>query len=74
MHVPIGDQVRRRKGNGADVITVDQCDQDRPDQHPDLKRAQPAFVEQTRNLDVLAGHRFPRKIFLRRECARGAGG
>jgi len=42
--MPVGDQMRRGKRDGADIIAVDQRDQHRPDQHLDLERAQPAFV------------------------------
>src|SRR5205085_6870814 len=54
------DQMRRGEGNCADVIAVDERDQDRPKDQLDLKRANTVLVEKMRNLNFrLARHRFP---------------
>jgi hypothetical protein len=59
-NAPRRDQMRRRERDRGDVVAVDDRDQNRPYQHPDLEGAQPAFVEQTRKLDFrFAGHRSP---------------
>jgi hypothetical protein len=59
-NAPRRDEMRRRERDGGDVVAVDDRNQDRPYQHPDLEAAQPAFVEQTRKLDFrFAGHRSP---------------
>ena len=58
---PGGDEVRRGKRDGGDVVAIDQRQQDRPEQQSDLECAQSALVEQPRNLDFRrARHRFPR--------------
>ena len=46
--------MRRGKGNGADVVAVDQRDEDRPDDQLDLERAEPVLVEKVRNLNFCA--------------------
>ncbi len=45
--VPFADEVRCREGDRADVVAVDEDDEERPDEQADMERAQPAFVEQT---------------------------
>jgi hypothetical protein len=64
-HVPFLDQARRGKGDGADVIAVDQRDQDRPEDELDLKRTNAVLVQKMRNLNFrLAGHRFPHRFWF----------
>jgi hypothetical protein len=63
-HMPVGNQMRRGKRDGADVIAVDKRDQHGPYQHLDLERAQPAFVQQSRNLYDFADHCFPPEISI----------
>ena len=58
------DEMRRGESDGANIVAVDDPDQDRPCQHPDLEGAEPALVQQTRNLDFcFAGHLVPLQIF-----------
>src|SRR6185312_4523247 len=62
---PVFDQVRGCKRDSADVVAVDQYDEERPDQELDVKRTQPAFVELTRDLyHRLLSHRFPLLFFV----------
>src|SRR5262249_43882522 len=57
-NAPCRNEMRRGERDGGDVIAVDDRNQDRPCEHSDLERAQPAFVEQARKLDLrFAGHR-----------------
>src|SRR6516165_291085 len=70
--MPFPDQVRGGEGDGADVIAVDQRDQDRPEDQFDLERANAVFVQKMRNLNFrLAGHRFPPHfhVYVRRRVA-----
>ena len=55
--------MRRGESDGADIVAVDDPDQDRPQQHLDLEGAEPALIQQTRNLNFrLAGHLVPLPI------------
>jgi hypothetical protein len=57
---PGRDEMRRGEGDRANVVAVDQGEQNRPGQQSDLERAQPALIDQTRNLNLrFVGHRFP---------------
>ena len=50
-------KMRCGKRDGADIIAVDDPDQDRPQQHLDLKRAETALVQNTRHMNFrLDGH------------------
>ena len=61
-HAPVLDQIRRGERDRSDVVAVDQNDEKRPDDQVDLKRAQPALIEQARNLDFRSvRHCFPAK-------------
>src|SRR6202035_2081250 len=63
--VPVLDQARRRKGDGADVVAVDHRQQHRPGDELDLERAQPMLVQKMRDLNFpVASHRFPRKVYF----------
>ena len=74
-HVPLRDQVRRGKGDGADVVAVDHRHQDRPDDQLDLERADPVLVQKMRNLNFrFAGHRFlPQEFFCGENAASPPG-
>ena len=53
----------RSESDGADVIAVNDPYQDRPQQHLDLESAEPALIQETRNLNFrLAGHLVPSRI------------
>ena len=70
LNVPFGDQMRRRKGDGADIVAVDHRQEHGPDDQLDLERAEPVFVQKLRNLNLcLAGHRSPRRFLLWRLVA-----
>jgi hypothetical protein len=65
------------KRDGADVVAVDQGEQDCPEQQSDLERAKSALVEQPRNLNLRrARHRFPQStaalFFGSRPASRAA--
>ncbi len=63
--MPFADQVWGGKGDGADVIAVDQRDQDRPEDQLDLELANAVLVQKMRNLNFrLARHRFPQRFWL----------
>src|SRR5215472_10428168 len=63
--MPFADQVWSGKGDGADVIAVDQRDQDRPEDQLDLERTEAVLVQKMRNLNFrLARHRFPQRFWL----------
>ena len=44
MHMPFRDQMRRSESDRADIIAVNDFDQNRPCQHLDLEGAEPALV------------------------------
>jgi hypothetical protein len=70
LDAPRGHQVRRRESDGADVVTVDQGQQNRPGHQSDLVRTEPALVEQSRDLNFrLAGHRFPQRLVATKDFA-----
>src|SRR5215831_5558594 len=63
--MPFADQVWGGEGDGADVIAVDQRDQNRPEDQLDLERAEAVLVQKMRNLNFrLARHRFPQRFWL----------
>jgi hypothetical protein len=57
--MPVADQIRGGEGNGADVVAVDQNQEERPDQKLDLKRPETPFIEEAGNgNDSLVRHGF----------------
>src|SRR5262249_40605327 len=59
-------EVGRGERNRRDVVSVDENNEQRPDQELDLKRAEPALVEQTRDLHLLTGRHsiLPRDVLF----------
>src|SRR4051812_10095 len=58
--MPVAHQVRRSERDGGDVVAVEQRNQHRPDDQLDMKAADAALVEQTRDVDYRGlSHRLP---------------
>ncbi len=63
--MPFLDQAGHGERDGADVISVDEGNQDRPEDQLDLERADAVLIQKMRNLNfLLAGHRSPLQGFL----------
>jgi hypothetical protein len=73
--MPIGDEMRCRERDRADVVAVDHRDQHGPDHQPDVKRADAVLIEELRHLHLrsapwrdralsLDGHCFLRQAFV----------
>ena len=80
-NVPVMDEMRCGKSDGADVIAVDEGDQRGPEDELDLEGAQPVLVQKPRYINIrFAGHRshpivsfLSRVLPARRKRRAGAG-